>query len=406
MTLTRPHSQNIELILLVRRLRKKRKRTMYIRELFDKRPQLGDYHQLVQELRQVDPEYHFKYFRMTKAKFDHLLSLVYERILQAPNHRRPIRPAERLAVTLRFLATGASMQDIAMSYCMHATTVAGILKETLAAIWDCLSPLVLKPPAAADWVKIRRAYSSKWNFPNVVGSIDGKHFAIQCPDNSGSDYFNYKGFYSIVLLAVADADYRFTLVEVGAQGRTSDGAFFNDSSIREVFEHGSLELPTAVNGWPVFMVGDAAFPLRTYLMCPYPGRQLDERKIIFNYRLSRARRCVENAFGILVSRWRAFLGTVTGQPELLTDMVKAAVCLHNFLMVDSAYCPAGYGDTVCGEEIQDGYWRHAITPVGATAVSSSNRSSPTAMSLRDDISNYFLSAAGSVPWQVKVIRRN
>ncbi|XP_049520516.1 putative nuclease HARBI1 [Dermacentor silvarum] len=255
MTLTRPHSQNIALILLVRRLRKKRKRTMYIRELFDKRPQLGDYHQLVQELRQVDPEYHFKYFRMTKAKFDHLLSLVYERILHAPNHRRPIRPAERLAVTLRFLATGASMQDIAMSYCMHATAVAGILKETLPAIWDCLSPLVLKPPAAADWVKIRRAYSSKWNFPNVVGSIDGKHFAIQCPDNSGSDYFNYKGFYSIVLLAVADADYRFTLVEVGAQGRTSDGAFFNDSSIREVFEHGSLELPTAVNGWPVFMAG-------------------------------------------------------------------------------------------------------------------------------------------------------
>ncbi|KAH7938188.1 hypothetical protein HPB49_021417 [Dermacentor silvarum] len=75
---------------------------MYIRELFDKRPQLGDYHQLVQELRQVDPEYHFKYFRMTKAKFDHLLSLVYERILHAPNHRRPIRPAERLAVTLRY----------------------------------------------------------------------------------------------------------------------------------------------------------------------------------------------------------------------------------------------------------------------------------------------------------------
>ncbi|XP_072144203.1 uncharacterized protein [Dermacentor andersoni] len=341
---------------------------MYIRELFDKRPQLGDYHQLVQELRQVDPEYHFKYFR--------------------------------------FLATGASMQDIAMSYCMHATTVAGILKETLPAIWDCLSPLVLKPTTTAHWDKIRKGYSLKWNFPNVVGSIDGKHFAIQCPDMSGSDYYNYKGFYSIVLLAVVDADYRFTLVEVGAQGRISDGAFFNESSIRDVFERGGVELPTtAVNGWPVFMVGDAAFPLRTYLMRPYPGRQLDDRKRIFNYRLSRARRCVENAFGILVSRWRAFLGTATGQPELLTDMVNAAVCLHNFLMVDSVYCPAGYGDAVCGGEIQDGYWRQSITPVGAIAVSSSNRSAPAAMALRDEISNYFLSAAGSVPWQVNVIRR-
>ncbi|XP_065310438.1 uncharacterized protein [Dermacentor albipictus] len=241
MALTCPDSQNIALVLLVRRLRQKRKRTMYIRELFEKRPQLSDYHHLVQELRQVDPEYHFKYFRMTKAKFDHLLSLVYERILHAPKHRRPIRPAERLAVTLRFLATGASMQDIAMSYCMHATTVAGILKETLSAIWDFLSPLVLKPPTAAHWDKIRKGYSLKWNFPNVVGSIDGKHFAIQCPDKSGSDYYNYKGFYSIVLLAVVDADYRFTLVEVGAQGRISDGAFFNESSIRDVFERGEFE---------------------------------------------------------------------------------------------------------------------------------------------------------------------
>ncbi|KAL1443609.1 hypothetical protein MTO96_045930, partial [Rhipicephalus appendiculatus] len=342
---------------------------------------------------------------MTKAKFDELLNLVYERIIHAPNHRRPIRPAERLAVTLRFLATGGSVQDIAMSYCMHSKTVAGILEETLPAIWGCLSALVLKHPTPAEWEKIHQGFSSQWNFPNVVGCIDGKHFAMQCPRNSGSDYFNYKGFYHIVMLAVADADYRVVLVDVGAQGRISDGAFFIESSIRKVFEPKSLQLPSAVNGWPFFMVGDAAFPLRTYLMRPFPGRQLDDRKRIFNYRLSRARRCVENAFGILVSRWRAFLGTVTGSPELLTDMVKAAVCLHNFSMADSAYCPDGYADEVSGDLIQDGSWRSAVTSIGATAVPTSNRS-PAAMQLRDEISNYFLSAAGSVPWQVKVIRRS
>lgn len=289
---------------------------------------------------------------------------------------------------------------------MHSKTVAGILEETLPAIWDCLSPLVLKHPTPAEWEKIHQGFSSQWNFPNVVGSIDGKHFAIQCPKNSGSDYFNYKGFYSIVMLAVADADYRFVLVDVGAQGRISDGGFFNESSIRKAFEPNSLQLPSAVNGWPFFMLGDAAFPLRTYLMRPFPGRQLDDRKRIFNYRLSRARRCVENAFGILVSRWRAFLGTVTGTPELLTDMVKAAVCLHNFLMADRAYCPDGYADEVSGDQIQDGSWRSAVTPVGAAAVPTSNRCSLAAMELRDEISNYFLSAAGSVPWQVKVIRRS
>ncbi|XP_040360159.1 uncharacterized protein LOC121048190 [Ixodes scapularis] len=109
---------------------------MYIRYIFDKRTVYGEYHRLVQELRESDPEYYFKYFRMTKASFDRLFSLVYHRILHAPTHRMPISPGERLAVTLRFLAAGGSMQDLAMSYRMHALTVSGILRETLPAIWD------------------------------------------------------------------------------------------------------------------------------------------------------------------------------------------------------------------------------------------------------------------------------
>ncbi|CAN7977245.1 unnamed protein product [Ixodes persulcatus] len=215
---------------------------------------------------------------MTKASFDRLLSLVYHRILHAPTHRRPISPGERLAVTLRFLATGGSMQDLAMSYRMHASTVSGILKETLPAIWDCLSPVVLKKPTTLEWEKIRQEFCAKWNFPNAIGSIDGKHFSIKCPNNSGSDCYNYKGFYSLLLLAVADANYRFTLVDVGAQGRMSDGSFFRESAIRRHFEANTLGLPSDVSRWPVCLLGDAAFPLRTYLMRPYPGRSLDDKK--------------------------------------------------------------------------------------------------------------------------------
>ncbi|KAH7974588.1 hypothetical protein HPB49_017192 [Dermacentor silvarum] len=74
---------------------------MYVREIFAERRTASEYHQLVQELRQKDPEYHLKYFRMTKASFDKLLSLLYDRIIHPPNHRNPICPAERLAVTIR-----------------------------------------------------------------------------------------------------------------------------------------------------------------------------------------------------------------------------------------------------------------------------------------------------------------
>lgn len=61
-------------------------------------------------------------------------------------------------------------------------------------------------------------YWKRWNFPNCVGSVDGKHIRLQCPPNSGTLFYNYKKYYSIVLMTVADHLYRFTLVDIGAYG--------------------------------------------------------------------------------------------------------------------------------------------------------------------------------------------
>ncbi|KAG0411419.1 hypothetical protein HPB47_011456 [Ixodes persulcatus] len=77
---------------------------------------------------------------MTEASFDELLGLVHDRLLHAPTHRSPIAPAERLAITLRFLASPGSLGHVAISYRTHKATLSGILQETLPDIWDCLSP--------------------------------------------------------------------------------------------------------------------------------------------------------------------------------------------------------------------------------------------------------------------------
>ena len=156
----------------------------------------------------------------------------------------------------------------------------------------------------------------RWQFPNVAGCIDGKHVAIKAPRNTGSLFFNYKGFFSIVLLAVADAKYRFIYVNVGSEGRTSDGGIFASCDLRKALDTESANLPAPRplpnddQPMPFTFIGDEAFPLKSYLLKPYPQRHLTHEQRIYNYRLCRARRVVENAFGIMASRLHFLLSFV------------------------------------------------------------------------------------------------
>lgn len=87
-------------------------------------------------------------------------------------------------------------------------------------------------PTQEKWLKISDRFFELWNIPNCLEAIDGKHFRIKCLPNTGSTYyFNYKSYFSIVLLACVDADGLFTTINVGEVGRNSDGAVFRTSNL-------------------------------------------------------------------------------------------------------------------------------------------------------------------------------
>ena len=139
-----------------------------------------------------------------------------------------------------------------------------------------------------------------------MGAVDGKHVVMQAPSNSGTKYFNYKSTFSIVLMALVDADYKFIYVDIGASGRNSDGGIFQNCTLGKSLSGDKLQLPPPkplpnadhLGDLPYVIVADEAFPLQTSIMRPFPGKNLSYEKASFNYRLSRARRIVENAFGI------------------------------------------------------------------------------------------------------------
>ena len=134
-------------------------------------------------------------------------------------------------------------------------------------------------------------------------------------------------------------------------------------------------------------------------------------KRVFNYRLSRARRISENAFGILSSRWRILGRPIECKPENVDSIVKATVALHNYLKrTDDAtipkcrYVPSSFVDSASG----DGDWRETVradTNMLPVSRLGSYMAAHDAKNVRDKICTYFQSPEGRVPWQEHVINR-
>lgn len=193
------------------------------------------------------------------------------------------------------------------------------------------------PKNEKEWISIAHDYNNKWNFPHCLGVIYGKHIVIQCPEHSGSEFYNYKGTFSIVLMALVDANYIFSYIDIGYQGRTCDGGVFRNTSLHKKLEQNELNipkdepLPSKTEMMPYVFIGDGAFALSKYTMKPYSGvYEKGNSKRIFNYRLSRARRIVENVFGIMSSVFRVLLNENRVTDITMTLLGIAAALLYNY----------------------------------------------------------------------------
>lgn len=253
----------------------------------------------------------------------------------------------------------------------------------------------MKNMTEEDWLKRSHEFAENTNFPNCLGAIDGKHIRLQKPDLSGSLFYNYKTFFSIVLMAVVDAEYRFISIDVGSYGGSNDSSVFQKSNFGRRLSANQLHLPQnrrlpADNGMPMpyVFVADEAFGLSEHILRPYGQRGLSEVKKIFNYRLSRARRMVECTFGILANKWRIFHRPLDTKPEFCDSIIKACCILHNFVRNKDGI---QFTDTLFSSELPSLQAGHNIRPTH------------DAVTVRDTFAEYFTSPAGSVPWQYSKI---
>lgn len=138
----------------------------------------------------------------------------------------------------RYLATGESLTSLSFLFRISQPYITRIVKEVFRAIKENMFSAMMQP-TREQFVLIANEFFKKWNFPNVIGCLDGKHVRIRCPNRTGSLYYNYKDFFSIVLLALVDANYRFIAVDIGSFGREGDAgiSFFFISTHSHIKEN-------------------------------------------------------------------------------------------------------------------------------------------------------------------------
>lgn len=278
---------------------------------------------------------------------------------------------------------------------MGISTVSKIVRDVCDIIWSSLLEEFIPKLTKERCESVATGFEKRANFFHCIGAVDGKHIRIVKPDFSGSLYYNYKSFFSVVLMAVADSNYRFTYVDVGAYGSECDSSIFKESSLWKSIQEKSLELPpakplpgTEAPNVPYFLIGDEAFGLNTNLLRPFGGKELSQKKRIFNYRLSRARRYVECSFGILTNKWRILHRPLNVKTDFAVSIVKACVVLHNFVRERDGY---NFEDTMM------------VVGMNELQAQPSVQGGRAANDIRNFLSDYFLTEEGKVSWQMSKI---
>lgn len=267
------------------------------------------------------------------------------------------------------------------------------------------------PTTENEWLEQANQFETQWQFNNCVAAMDGKHVLINKPPGSGSLYYNYKGTFSVVLFAVVTADYKFMYVHTGVNGSVSDGGVLKHTTFYKKLTSGQLMLPqpkllpNTNTTAPYVFLGDSAFAISKHILKPFPQKNLTHDKRIFNYRLSRARRVVENAFGILSSRFRLFKMPIMVDVKNVDVIILACCALHNFLSKKSKnYITNNCVDREDFESatLRGGLWRQEQTLLDVNQCNQYQSNTEEGKTVRNIFKEYF-NGVGSVDFQERMI---
>lgn len=177
--------------------------------------------------------------------------------------RKAIPVEQRVALTLWYLATNTDYRTIGHLFSVSKAIVCMVTKEVCAAIVRVLLPRYIRVPIGDELKNVVEGFKDELGFPQCAGAVDGTHIPIISPEECPVDYFNRKGFHSIVMQGMVDHLGRFMEVYIGWPGRVHDARVFVNSSLYKRGQDGTLFLDwkETICGKevPLLVLGDLSF---------------------------------------------------------------------------------------------------------------------------------------------------
>ncbi|XP_018374047.1 PREDICTED: putative nuclease HARBI1 isoform X3 [Trachymyrmex cornetzi] len=268
-----------------------------------------------------------EHFRMSRVIFEALLNVVAP--LLNPEEYVDVSSSKKLLFTIWILAKQESFLATGDRFGLAKSSGHNIFKSVITILSD-LMPLYVKWPDANECQISSNIFGNRSRgFQGVIGAIDGCHVPCKLPVRNPHDYYNRKGFHSIILQGVCDHRGKFIDCFIGLPGRMHDARVFRQSPLFENMSNARLRFILR----QLHLIGDSAYPLVMNLMTPYKDNgHLTVSQIRYNTKLSCIHSRTERLFALLKGKFRKLKYLDISDFDLGNKMIAAACTLHNFII--------------------------------------------------------------------------
>lgn len=287
---------------------------------------------------EYDDQEFIQRFRLTKQSASFVLDMIGPQIMNSTERNDAIKIEQMLLIALRFYATGGMLMTIGDLNGVVKSTVSKIVTKVSHSIALLRETFIYMPKSKTDIQQSAQNFYKIAKFPNVVAAIDCTHVKIISPGGDTAELFrNRKGFYSINVQTMCDADLKITNIVARWQGSAHDSNIFRNSRVYAEFESGKFG--------KYFILGDGGYPNKKYLMTPLLNPNSPEENL-YNESQIRTRNCVERSYGVWKKRFPVLSLGIRLKFEKVQSIIVACAVLHNICCINNDMCLPKLDDAV------------------------------------------------------------